>query len=100
MRKISRMPATIENVPNVVNDEHHAVADLVGRLERVLLGRLDLEARRRRGWAQRVIDGVCVAHAATVCDEDVVDLSRLADELLGRRRAGSSTAAPRVPVPS
>ena len=66
IRKISRMPAAIENEPNVVNIDMNAAPCCVGELERVALGLVGLQpsgasvGRKKRddaGRSRRAGDG-------------------------------------------
>ena len=94
IRKISRIPAAMENEPNVVNIETNAAPIRSASLERVLLRRVRLEARAAPspGGASLHDLVVCAApddRAAAVRDEHVLDPARLVEELLGGRRAAS-----------
>ena len=53
IRKISRMPAAIENEPKVVNSDMNAAPCSSASLERVLLGVVGLEPERRERRAQQ-----------------------------------------------
>ena len=90
IRKISRIPAAIENDPNVVKNAMNALPCLVGVLEGVLLQRLRPRgrARRRRGSKRCATSSESAApgdRRPRVRDEHGVDLPGSAEELLRRR---------------
>ena len=75
IRKISRMPAAIENEPNVVKNAMNALPGLVGELERVLL-------RRRRPRGRAALERGCERRDDLVRERGAGD-----DRRRGSRRA-------------
>ena len=82
MRKMSRIPAAIENDPKVVNIDMNIVAGGVGQLERVLLRVVGLEPERLDRGLQERDHLVRLRDAAGVRDEDAAHEPGLAEELL------------------
>ena len=102
---MSRIPAAIENDPNVVKKAMKVVPGDVGRVDGVLLRRVDVEAERPQRRPEAVHDlvrqGRAAHRAAAVGDEDVANLPGHAEERLrvGERHEESGVRRARALVP-